>query len=454
MTRSHRARLWRLFAPLAFLGFLVAPPAFPSGFQLMTQSARAMGIGLAFTGIADDPSAIFYNPAGLGWQKHFEAQIGSSFITKVKGDFTGNNPYPGIGVTEDQHKTTFTLPTLYAVVPLTHEINFGLGIFAPYGLGYRWDRAENCGGDCRTSPVNAATSFTGRFIAQNAVIQSTDINPVLSFQALPSLAVAVGADYRFSKVQLEKNQAGVNPFTSSVVDVAHVKLNSTLTDNHGWGWNAGVLFRPIPQFSLGAAYRSKIKVDYEGTARFEQRLTGDARFDPLVAAQLRDLIKTSHPVTTSIDFPSSVNLGAGFALPGAVTLGLEADWTEWSRFKSLDILFPDLTGRDLHRITAWSNSWAYRAGLEKKFGNLAVRVGYYRDKTPQPVADAGPILADSDRDAFTLGFGYNTERWGVDISDLYLKFKNRDTTGVSHDAYYGVFREAANIFAFSFRVAF
>jgi long-subunit fatty acid transport protein len=173
--------------------------------------------------------------------------------------------------------------------------------------------------------------------------------------------------------------------------------------------------------------------------------------DAVVAAQLPS---GSHPVTTSIDFPSTVNLGAAFTLPGQFTVALVGDWTEWSKFKSLDIIFPDLTGRDLHRPTEWEDVWAYRVGLEKKFRNLAIRVGYYRDNTPQPVADAGPILADADRDAYTAGLGFGTERWGVDISDLYIKFKNRDTRGVSHDRYYGVFKEAANIFAFSFRAAF
>src|SRR5262249_19786637 len=142
VTKRHRARQGRFLGPLAVLAFLVAAPAFPSGFQVMTQSARAMGMGLAFTAVADDPSAIFYNPAGLGWQKHFDVEIGSSFLSKVKGDFDGSNPFPGVGNREDQHKTTFVLPTLYAVLPLTHEINFGIGIFAPYGLAYRWDRPE------------------------------------------------------------------------------------------------------------------------------------------------------------------------------------------------------------------------------------------------------------------------------------------------------------------------
>jgi long-chain fatty acid transport protein len=435
----RRFRFRRISVPLALAAFFAAAPAFPSGFQVMTQGAKATGMGLAFTAVADDPSAIFYNPAGLGWQKHFEAQIGASFLSKAKGDFEGANPYPGVGVREKQHKTTFVVPTIYAVAPLTQEINFGLGIFSPYGLGYRWDKAE---------------TFSGRFVAQNAVIQTVDLNPVISFQATPSFAIAVGADYRSSKVQLERNQAAVNVFTQAVVDVAHVKLTSDVQDNHGWGWNAGILFRPVPQFSFGAAYRSKIKIDYDGKANFEQRFTGDARFDPVVTIQLHDLLATSHPVKTSIEFPATLNLGAAFTLPADLLISLEADWTRWSSFSSLDITFPDIVGRDLHRSTAWKNSWAYRAGLQKKFGKMVVRAGYYRDKTPQPREDVGPILADNDRDAYSLGFGYGTDHWGIDVSDLYLKVKDINATGVVHDRFYGFYKEAVNIFAFSLRLAF
>src|SRR5215471_14765692 len=116
---KRRFRFHRISAPLAVLAFLTAAPAFPAGFQVMTQDAKAMGMGLAFTAVADDPSAIFYNPAGLGWQKHFEVEVGSSFITKTEGEVAGANPYPGAGRVEDEHKTTFVLPTIYAVMPLT-----------------------------------------------------------------------------------------------------------------------------------------------------------------------------------------------------------------------------------------------------------------------------------------------------------------------------------------------
>jgi len=433
----RRVRYPETFLALALL-FLTATPAFPAGFSIFAQGAKPSGMGLAFTAVADDPSAIFYNPAGLGWQKHFSAQAGGSVLTKTEGDFEGANPFPGTGFgVEGQHETSHLLPTFYAVVPLTSNINFGLGIFAPYGLGFRWDDAEQ---------------FSGRYIAQNAVIRSADVNPVVSLQLAPSFAIAVGADYRLSKVTLERNRFAINPFTQSVVDVAHIKLDSEIQDNDGWGWNAGFLWKPVGVISLGAAYRSSIEIDYEGEGKFTQRLTGNAAFDAAVAAGLP---QGRQDVAVTIEFPASANFGAAINLPADFLLSLEADWTEWSSFDELFIDFENTAIPDLDRLTNWDDSWAYRAGLEKKWGSFAVRAGYYFDESPQPIRDVGPILADADRNAYTLGFGYNTERWGVDISDIYIDFEQRDTRGEeSTDQFFGRYSEAANLVAISFRLSF
>ncbi len=440
MRQRLRVRVPRLRLALlaAAAALLVSSNAFSSGFQVMTHGARATGMGLAYAGVGGDPTSIFYNPAGIGWMTHFEGYVGVNFLTRLEGELAGSAPFPGAGVLESMENNWYFFPDGYLVLPLTQELNVGVGGFAQYGLGLKWD--------------NPNTSYTGQFISQNAVIQSLDTNLNFSYRLFPQLSIAAGVDYRFSKVQLERNQAAINPFTGSVVPVAHVKLNSELLSNGGWGWNAGIMWKPVEAITIGAAYRSAIDIDYEGEATFTQRPTGNAALDALVAASLPT---GNPPVETSIDFPSSVNLGLGIELGNQWLLALEADWTEWSRFESLEIIFPTLAGRDVFRAPLWEDSWAYRAGLEKGFGPWAVRIGYYYDNTPQPDFDVGPLLPDSDRNVYTAGFGYNCERWGFDIGALLLKFKERAILPPTPqtDNYFGTYKETGLVLTAGIRLA-
>ena len=57
------------FASLAAGFLLLRGPASASGFLSAGPGARAAAMGGAVTGLADDQSAIFYNPAGLAGQR-------------------------------------------------------------------------------------------------------------------------------------------------------------------------------------------------------------------------------------------------------------------------------------------------------------------------------------------------------------------------------------------------
>jgi len=436
----QRVPLPRVLLAVAALVLLIVPPASPSGFQVMTQGAKATGMGLAFAGVADDPSAIFYNPAGMAWQEHFSGQGGFTVLGRTPSDFTGSNPYPGIGQNGSIDDTQqFLVPHFYLVVPLTTELNFGLGVDAPYGLGLRWN--------------NPNTTWPGRFISQNAVIKTTDINPVFSYKLFPELSIAAGADYRFSGLELDRNTAAIDPFTQAAVDAVHTKLYSQLTDNGGWGYNVAAMWKPTPAIGVGASYRSKITVDYDGTATISPRPTGDPVFDALVAQSVPFGV---HPVTTQIVFPASLNLGVGLGFGDGWTLGLEADWTEWSNFKALNIHFPDGAVPDIDRSTAWTDVWAYRVGLEKKFGVWALRAGYYYDNTPQPTKDVGPILSDSDRNVYTFGIGYNTPHFGLDLGGAYIAFHKRSvtTSSGSTDNFFGTYSETGFAVVGDLRISF
>jgi len=81
---NGRARLAFERKSLILLALLLAlwslaAPAWGGGFTLSQQGTAAMAQGAAFVAEADDPSAIFYNPAGLNQLKRPEIYMGAIF---------------------------------------------------------------------------------------------------------------------------------------------------------------------------------------------------------------------------------------------------------------------------------------------------------------------------------------------------------------------------------------
>ncbi len=371
--------------------------------------------------------------------KHFEGYVGVNFLTRTEGELAGAAPFPGSGALETMENNWYFFPDGYLVLPLTNELNVGVGGFAQYGLGLKWD--------------NPNTTFTGQFISQNSVIQSLDTNLNFSYRLFPQLSIAAGVDYRFSKVQLERNQAAINPFNGRgrAGRARQAQQRAALQRRLGLERGPHVQARPRASRSAPRTARRSTSIT-RARRRSPRRPTGNAALDAIVAASLPP---GNPPVRTSIAFPSSLNLGVGIELGNQWLLSLEADWTEWSRLQSLAIIFPTLPGRDIFRPELWQDSWAYRAGLEKGFGDWAVRIGYYYDNTPQPDFDVSPLLPDSDRNVYTAGFGYNTERWGFDLAALLLKFKERAILPPmpQTDNYFGTYKETGLVLTAGIRLA-
>src|SRR6266849_5026423 len=65
--------------------------AWAGGVSFTEQGAAATGKANAFTGEANDPSAIFYNPAGITQLPGTQFMIGTS-IVKLDSTFRGSTP--------------------------------------------------------------------------------------------------------------------------------------------------------------------------------------------------------------------------------------------------------------------------------------------------------------------------------------------------------------------------
>ena len=159
---------WVLVALTGLSGEAVA-----SGLSFDQQGAAAAGKANAFAGEANDPSAIFYNPAGITQLPGTQVMIGTAIVyldSVFQSSTTGESTQ-----LQDQFPL---LPHLY----ITHRfknwderLSIGLGIYTQFGLLIDW-------------PDN----WEGRFNSTNVRLRVTIFNPTIAFQATKELSVAAG----------------------------------------------------------------------------------------------------------------------------------------------------------------------------------------------------------------------------------------------------------------------
>ncbi|MCM2314281.1 MAG: outer membrane protein transport protein [Thermoanaerobaculia bacterium] len=430
--RSSRFRI----LTIALVTLAIAPVGFAAGFSIFEQGAKATGMGGAFAATANDPSAMFYNVAGIAYQRETTAMLGGTLIS-FRNEFTGGDyEFPGPGTTEGFEDHLFTPPNAYMVIPVGENATFGIGQFTPFGLRTHWEDQDD---------------FTGRFVAQDTNLKVFSLQPSFAWKTSDDrFAVGVGVEYRVSKVALERNIPAINPFTLQVADIGHVALTSDEI-NDDFGWNVGLMFRPSETWSVGVTYRAPITIDYEGEADFQQISTGNPQFDGLVAAGF----PPDQKIKTSVDFPAIASFGIATTAIPTWTFEFDAVLMTWSEFETLVVDFENAATPDLVNEENWDDSWSYRFGANKQVNDMwQVRLGVVWDETPQPVENVGPLLPDSNRLGLSFGVGLKHGNWRIDLSELYLPFVDRDTLGQNQDNYNGVYETTANLLSMNIGYTF
>ena len=412
----------RYFIAVVVILFVVPSFAFAGGFQINEHGTRAMGMGGAFSAQASDGSAMFYNPAGLAFQPGFRALAGATLIAPMTS-YTSSS-----GTKTEMNSQVFFPPHAYVSYGLANGLTFGVGFYVPFGLGTEWPE-----------------DWTGRYAAVKADLQSYFINPTIAYKVSDQFSLGVGVSYVISSVSLSQK---VSLAAAGLPD-GNLKLDA---DGNAINFNAGFLFKPTPQLSIGASYRHSTKVDYEGDAVFS---------DMGIVAPLFP----GGTGTTTIEFPN--NIFAGIAYQATPELILEADfqYIMWSTYDTLKITIPygpaappQLGGRPLQGPQAfgkdWENAFMIRVGGEYQFEKLALRAGFIYDKTPQPDKSVEPLVPDANRTEFTVGLGYRiTQNVAVDIAYQLILSKDRvaapATSGSLAPLAGGIYKSTAHLFGLS-----
>ncbi len=363
--------------------------ALAGGFQINEQGTKATAMGGAFVATADDPSAVYFNPAGIvqldGMQ--FDAGLAVIYIPDVKMQSSGTSAFARPGQVFDAESQTHYVPHFYTTYKLNDMWSFGFGTFSNYGLKTEW-------------PLD----WEGRYITggTKARVTTISINPVVAFRPIKRLSISAGPVAQYLDIDLQ-NQVFMGPGFSD----AHSKMTG---DDWDWGFNAGLLFWITDDLKFGASYRSKVKHSITGG---EFRLT-ETPFG---------LYDMTDSVDADLDLPAITYLGLAYDR-GPLTLEFDAQWTQWSSYDKLEATFTKLPTLSVPK--EWDDVWAYRFGVNFRINEaFDLRAGITYDTTPIPDNTLDPLVPSGDRWLYSLGFGYHSGGLKIDFAYTYLSDEER-----------------------------
>jgi len=356
---------------LFILTLFVCPiSAWSVGYRVPNQDAHAIARGNAFVATADNPSAVYYNPAG---------------ITQLKGHQLSGGFYNVYLNSEYQSPAGLESETEFRIVPVPHAyyvynpeslpLAFGLGINNAYGLKLSWPEDSGF-----------------RTLVTKATLQYISANPVVAWEVTEGLSLAMGPTINYSQVQLKN---GLFPGGTSSADELSF-------DGNGWdfGFTAGLLWQPHRQWSFGFNYRSGTSVTH----------TGDLLIRPVSPLERSE---------AEIRFPSHFSFGLSYRPTEKWNIEFNIDYTDWEELRDVSI-----TRRGAPDLTVpfnYESGFMYKIGATRKFDNgLSLSAGYFFTENNVKDVSYSPAVPDTDLHAFSIGGTYERKNWTYSVAYQYI----------------------------------
>lgn len=391
--------------------------SYGSGYSIYEQGAAAMANAGAFTARANDPSALFFNPAGILQLDGVQVSLGTTPVLLTGSEFDSSlSSGPFTGGTFSQTDNVAWPSNFY----LTQKINkkklaWGFGVTSPFGLKTEW-----------------GPTFDGRYISREANLAVVNLGGHVAFGLGDNWAVAVGVDYAKADIrELSKNidfSAFGQPdgFTKLTGNGSDFGYDLSVRWAQGWHSRTSTLTSGSKQgWSWGLTYRSEMKPKIDGDVQFEN---------------IPGILAAAFPnggATAVIPLPATAQTGVG-KVGDKWEWEFDVVWTDWSVFDRLQIDieketifmgFPAVT--DIDQTEEWKTTYSYRAGATYHVSDSQrIRFGGYYDTNPVPDEHVRPRLPDADRTSAQIGYGFASKKgFTFDIAYQALFFADRNAVG-------------------------
>ncbi len=385
--------------------------SFANGLNLNGLGSRAVAMGGAFLALADDFSAVYWNPAGL-----------SNFKTRVLGAY-GVDLIPSahylmqvpqqtglLTLVDAKTKTKHYLAGLAAYYqPVNERLVVGIGVYTPSGLGAAWDGNEFIG--LQDYELGLPAGQHSSAYQWDSRIGMLSISPAASYKINEMVSVGAALNINYGMFSL-KRWAGAAPVSPEL----SIDLGQYEDSSHGWGLGAtlGVLVKPNSLWSFGAAVRTPSKIKLSGTTLI-------SNIDLLGLVTQSDTEKT-------LTWPLWIGGGVAFRPRWDLVFTADLQWTQWSKVDEIATtyqephwgLFFTQSGQTVTPLK-WSDKLQLRFGAEYLlYQNVAIRAGYYYDPAPAPDRTLNILLPGYNFNGLTLGAGWDLGGLVIDAGAEFL----------------------------------
>ena len=388
--RGKPVRLFLAAILIVFCGVSLSA----NGLNLNGVGSKAIAMGGAFIGMADDYSAIFWNPAGLTQMKNPSL---SFFVTDLIP--SGTYAFPQYGIDAKTKSAMYPSGALGYFKPVNDKLTIGIAAYVPSGTGAKWN-----GEDLKLLAKGAVYKW-------DSFIAVITVSPVIAYKIsdMLSLGATINLDYGMMKI----HRPGVGQYTEDMSGFA-------------FGATVGALFKPIDKLGIGLTLRTPTKVKFSGEAT-------------MASASLYNLSVTSE-AEREATWPLWLGVGISFKATDKLTLNADAQYTNWKKIDTIAITYDNAPWQSMKAhpllgaafnndfVLNWKNTTQWRFGVEYAFSEkLALRAGYYYDPSPSPAETLNVLLPEITYNVITLGVGYNTDKISLDLCLENLTGKDVDS---------------------------
>ncbi len=381
---------------------LTVATAHAGGMYLPTRGVRPTARGGAFVAGADDLSATWFNPAGLGHLTSGALLIDAAFVgqsVSYERVDSGGNPQPAA----ENQAPGIPIPSLGYARPLGKKATLAVGVWAPYAGLAKF--AED--GPQRYSSVDLSKSLIATLGVGVGVRMTDTIRIGVTVQdhvvALESAIVLSGCPAQTTCAPEDPDFDSLN----------RVDQNSFFNPSGSIGAQIDL----GKKATLGASFQLPVWV--RGKGKLNTRLPASGFFDGAsIEGDRADL---------SFDLPAAIRAGVEVR-PGRWRVEVAGTIELWSQHDAMtieprDVRIVDVPGVGTYELGPmvvprnFKNTYAAHLGIEgrpmaKK--PLVVRLGYAFETGAPPDEYLSVLTVDGQKHLVALGAGYTIGAWTVD----------------------------------------